>query len=141
MHSARYLGRRMADQNVTRKLAAILAADVAGYSRLIGTAEEETVRRLNTYREVIDDLFVSHQGRVIGSADDSVVAEFANPVEAVRYAGHRQSMASPAAPTGFAIRPRRRSVDSHLVDRPQSSGDRVTMRMPLYTSAQHVLSC
>ena len=95
MHSARCLGCRIADQNVTRKLAAILAADVAGYSRLIGSAEEETVRRLNTYREVIDDLFVSHQGRVIGSADDSVVAEFANPVEAVRYAGHRQSMASP----------------------------------------------
>ncbi len=83
MHSARYLGHRMADQNVSRKLAAILAADVAGYSRLIGTAEEETVRRLNTYREVIVDLIVNHQGRVFGSAGDSVVAEFASPVEAV----------------------------------------------------------
>jgi TolB-like protein/class 3 adenylate cyclase len=69
-----------------RRLAAILAADVVGYSRLMGEDEEETAQRLNDYREVIDELIAGHDGRVFGSAGDSVIAEFASPVEAVRCA-------------------------------------------------------
>ena len=69
-----------------RKLAAILAADVVGYSRLMGVDEEATLRDLNASREVIDALVATHRGRVFGSAGDSVVAEFASPVEAVRCA-------------------------------------------------------
>ena len=69
-----------------RRLAAILAADVVGYSRLMEADEEATARTLSTYREIIDGLVVSHHGRVFGSAGDSVIAEFASPVEAVRCA-------------------------------------------------------
>lgn len=69
-----------------RRLAAILAADVVGYARLVGEDEEGTLRTLSTCREVIDGLVASHHGRVFGSAGDSVIAEFASPVEAVRCA-------------------------------------------------------
>ncbi len=73
-----------------RRLAAILAADVVGYSRLVGEDEEGTLRTLGTCREVIDGLVTEHHGRVFGSAGDSVVAEFASPVEAVRCAANIQ---------------------------------------------------
>ena len=69
-----------------RRLAAILAADAVGYSRLMGGDEEATLATLNAYREVIDRLVADHHGRVFGSAGDSVIAEFASPVEAVRCA-------------------------------------------------------
>ncbi len=69
-----------------RRLAAILAADVVGYSRLMEADEEATVSTLSTYREIIEGLVASHHGRVFGSAGDSVIAEFASPVEAVRCA-------------------------------------------------------
>ncbi len=69
-----------------RRLAAILAADVVGYSRLMEADEEATVSTLSTYREIIEGLAASHHGRVFGSAGDSVIAEFASPVEAVRCA-------------------------------------------------------
>jgi len=69
-----------------RRLAAILAADVVGYSRLMEADEEATLATLTTYREVIDRLVTNFHGRVFGSAGDSVIAEFASPVEAVRCA-------------------------------------------------------
>ncbi len=69
-----------------RRLAAILAADVVGYSRLMEADEEATARTLSTYREIIEGLVTSHHGRVFGGAGDSVIAEFASPVEAVRCA-------------------------------------------------------
>ncbi len=69
-----------------RRIAAILAADVVGYSRLVGEDEEGTLRMLSACREVIDGLVAEHRGRVFGSAGDSVIAEFASPVEAVRCA-------------------------------------------------------
>ncbi|MDX1401500.1 MAG: adenylate/guanylate cyclase domain-containing protein, partial [Kiloniellales bacterium] len=69
-----------------RRLAAILAADVVGYSRLMGNDEEATLATLSAYREVIDGLVTNHRGRVFGSAGDSVIAEFTSPVEAVRCA-------------------------------------------------------
>ncbi len=73
-----------------RRLAAILAADVVGYSRLIGADEEGTLRTLRAYREVIDGLVAAHHGRIFGTAGDSVIAEFASPVEAVRCAAEVQ---------------------------------------------------
>ncbi len=69
-----------------RRLAAILAADVVGYSRLIGVDEEGTLRTLGACRAVIDGKVTAHRGRVFGSAGDSVIAEFASPLEAVRCA-------------------------------------------------------
>ena len=76
----------MAVDRVQRRMAAILAADVVGYSRLMGKDEESTLATLKAYREVIDGLIAHHEGRVFGSAGDSVIAEFASPVEAVRCA-------------------------------------------------------
>lgn len=69
-----------------RRLAIILAADVVGYSRLMGADEEVTLSTLNAYRDVIDERIKAHRGRIFGSAGDSVIAEFASPVEAVRCA-------------------------------------------------------
>ena len=69
-----------------RKLAAILAADVAGYSRLMGVDEEGTLNALRAHREVVDGLIAAHRGRVFNSAGDSVVAEFPSAVEAINSA-------------------------------------------------------
>jgi adenylate cyclase len=73
-------------QEVKRKLTAILSADVKGYSRLMGEDEESTALTLNAYKEVITDLIQHHRGRVVGTAGDSVLAEFASVVDAVRCA-------------------------------------------------------
>ena len=70
----------------TRKLAVILAADVAGYSRLMAADDEGTLATLNVRRQVIDELITRHHGRIFTTAGDSVMAEFASPVEAVRCA-------------------------------------------------------
>jgi adenylate cyclase len=69
-----------------RKLAAILCADVFGYSRLMGEDEEATLRTLSAYRKIIDRLIDSHRGRFVNSAGDSVLAEFTSVVEAVNCA-------------------------------------------------------
>lgn len=69
-----------------RKIAAILAADIAGYSRLVAEDEEETLRRLQAYREVVDDFIAKAGGRIFNTAGDAVLAEFASAVEAVRCA-------------------------------------------------------
>jgi class 3 adenylate cyclase len=69
-----------------RKIAAIMAADVAGYSKLVAEDEEETVRRLAAYRAVIDDFIAKAGGRVFNTAGDAVLAEFPSAVEAVRCA-------------------------------------------------------
>ncbi len=73
-------------EEVHRKLAAILAADVVGYSRLMEADEEATARTLSTCQETIEGLVAGHHGRVFGRAGDSVIAEFASAVEAVRCA-------------------------------------------------------
>ena len=76
----------MNDNRVERRLAAILAADVAGYSRLMGADEEATLRTLDAYRRTISDLVSEHAGRIFGGAGDSVIAEFGSAVQAVRAA-------------------------------------------------------
>ena len=72
--------------NARRRLAAILAADVAGYSRLMGADEEGTIATLKDCRNVFRSIIRSHQGRVVDTAGDSVLAVFQNVVAAVRYA-------------------------------------------------------
>ncbi|MFO1110394.1 MAG: adenylate/guanylate cyclase domain-containing protein [Bradyrhizobium sp.] len=69
-----------------RKIAAIFAADIAGYSRLVAEDEEETLRRLASYRLVIDDFIAKGGGRIFNTAGDAVLAEFPSAVEAVRCA-------------------------------------------------------
>jgi class 3 adenylate cyclase/TolB-like protein/Tfp pilus assembly protein PilF len=75
-----------AAQAAKRRLAAILSADVTGFSRLMEADEEGTLRTLKTYRAGIDALIARHDGRIVGTAGDSVLAEFASPVEATRCA-------------------------------------------------------
>jgi len=69
-----------------RKIAAIFAADIAGYSRLVAEDEEETLRRLASYREVTDEFIAKAGGRIFNTAGDAVLAEFPSAVEAVRCA-------------------------------------------------------
>ncbi|MBI3795455.1 MAG: adenylate/guanylate cyclase domain-containing protein [Deltaproteobacteria bacterium] len=76
----------MPTENVERKLVAILSADVKGYSRLMGEDEVGTLRRLTAYREVTDALIQQHRGRIVGTAGDSILAEFASAVDAVQCA-------------------------------------------------------
>jgi TolB-like protein/class 3 adenylate cyclase len=77
-------------QEVKRKLAAILSADVKGYSRLMGTDEEGTLRTLTAYREVMATLIQQHQGRVVNAPGDALLAEFESVVDAVKSAAEIQ---------------------------------------------------
>src|ERR1700751_3459289 len=77
----------MATTTATRKLAAILAADIAGYSRLMGVDEEGTLARLKTHRrELIDPKIAEHRGRVVKTTGDGILVEFPSVVDAVRCA-------------------------------------------------------
>src|SRR5450759_314452 len=74
----------MTGERVQRRLAAILAADVAGYSRLMGANEVWTLRELTQRRATLDGLITSHRGRIANTAGDSVLAEFGSAVDAVQ---------------------------------------------------------
>jgi adenylate cyclase len=75
-----------APPSIKRKLAAILSADVKGYSRLMAADEEGTLRVLGAYRQAMDALIADRDGRVVGTAGDSILAEFPSAVEAARCA-------------------------------------------------------
>jgi adenylate cyclase len=71
----------------TRRLAAIVAADVAGYSRLMGADEEGTLERLKAlHRELLDPKIAEHRGRIVKTTGDGLLVEFASVVDAVRCA-------------------------------------------------------
>ena len=77
----------LASERVERRLTAILAADVAGYSRLMGVDEEETLARLKAHRrEVVGPRIGEHRGRIFKTTGDGLLAEFASVVDAVRCA-------------------------------------------------------
>jgi adenylate cyclase len=76
----------MTGEKIKRKLTAILSADVKGYSRLMGEDEEWTLRTLNSYKGLIQNLVGEHRGRVVGSPGDNVLADFASVVDAVECA-------------------------------------------------------
>ena len=69
----------MADQSTQRKLAAILAADVVGFSRMMGEDENRALRNLKECRSLTDKSIEAYHGRIFGSTGDSVIAEFASP--------------------------------------------------------------
>jgi len=82
----------LAKERVERRLAAILAADVAGYSRLIGADEEGTLARLKAHRrEVIDPKVAEHRGRIVKTTGDGLLVEFASVVDALRCASEVQA--------------------------------------------------
>ena len=86
----------------TRRLAAILAADVAGYSRLMGADEEGTLERLKALRrELLDPKIAEHHGRIVKTTGDGLLVEFASVVDAVRCAVAVQQ-AMPERNTGVA---------------------------------------
>jgi class 3 adenylate cyclase len=72
--------------SVERKLAAIFAADVEGYGRLMGQDEVGTLRTLTAYRAIIDRLIASHRGWIFSTAGDSVLGDFASAVDALQCA-------------------------------------------------------
>ncbi len=93
-------------QPVERRLAAILAADVAGYSRLMGADEEGTLERLKALRlELLDPKIAEHHGRIVKTTGDGMLVEFASVVDAVRCAVAVQQ-AMPERNTGIAANDR-----------------------------------
>ena len=82
-----------------RRLAAIFAADVEGYSRLMGADEVATLDALTARREILDGLIASHGGRIANTAGDSVLAEFGSAVDAVRCAMEAQGALAKANST------------------------------------------
>src|SRR5947207_2031089 len=90
---------------VQRRLAAILAADVAGYSRLMGADEEGTLARLKAARaELIDPTIARHNGRIVKTAGDGMLVEFHSVVDAMRCAiGWQTAMAERAEPMDSRI--------------------------------------
>jgi len=76
----------MAEKGFKRKLAAILSADVEGYSRLMDDDEEATLRTLTTYRNSMTDLVQQYRGRVVDTTGDNILAEFTSVVDAVNCA-------------------------------------------------------
>ena len=74
-----------------RKLATILSADVAEYSRLMAENEEQTLRTFQSYRKIFESLVPLHRGRIFNTAGDAILAEFQSAVEAVRCATEIQS--------------------------------------------------
>ena len=77
----------MTDNRVERRLAAVLAADVAGYSRLMGQDEEGTLTQLKTFRNtLVDPTITAYRGRIVKTTGDGMLAEFASAVDAVRCA-------------------------------------------------------
>ncbi|ANY82567.1 hypothetical protein BB934_30285 (plasmid) [Microvirga ossetica] len=80
------------EHKTERRLAAILAADVAGYSRLMGRDEAGTLRALTAHREILDRHIVRFGGRIANTAGDSVLAEFPSAVDAVQCAVEAQEV-------------------------------------------------
>jgi adenylate cyclase len=77
----------LTDNRVERRLAAVLAADVAGYSRLMGQDEEGTLTQLKTFRNtLVDPTITAYRGRIVKTTGDGMLAEFASAVDAVRCA-------------------------------------------------------
>jgi TolB-like protein/class 3 adenylate cyclase len=76
----------MSSEEVKRKLAAILSADVEGYSRLMSDDEIGTIRTLSVYRDAMTNLILLHRGRVVDAPGDNLLAEFASVVDAVQCA-------------------------------------------------------
>jgi class 3 adenylate cyclase len=101
-------------ERVERRLAAVLAADVAGYSRLMGVDEEGTLARLKAIRKtLVDPTIASHRGRIVKTTGDGMLVEFASAVDAVRGAVEVQ-----------------RGMDQHNAEIPQE--ERIEFRIGIH---------
>src|SRR5437762_2987857 len=106
----------VAAQLVERKLAAIFAADIAGYSRLMAHDEVGTLTRLKACRVIIDGLIATHRGRIFNTAGDSVIADFASAVDAVACAVAVQNTIATEDLGGVAGAPMRFRIGVHVGD-------------------------
>jgi class 3 adenylate cyclase len=81
----------MAEQHVERRLAAVLAADVVGYSRLMASDEEGTLARLNALRrQFLEPTIAEHRGRIVKRTGDGLLIEFGSAIDATRCAVQTQ---------------------------------------------------
>src|SRR6202011_872932 len=81
------MGFHLSSERVDRRLAAVLAADVAGYSRLMGLDEERTLANLKSFRKaLVDPSVAAHRGRIVKTTGDGMLVEFASAVDAARCA-------------------------------------------------------
>src|ERR1700757_2892819 len=95
----------MAEARVERRLAAILAADVAGYSRLMGADEIGTLAALKAHRrEIVDPAIAAHKGRIVKTTGDGMLVEFASAVDAVTCAVEVQEKMAERAADGSGLR-------------------------------------
>jgi adenylate cyclase len=106
-----------------RRLVAILAADVEGFSRLMGSDEVGTFRGLTERRAVLDALIASHRGRIANTAGDSVLAEFASAVDAVQCAVAAQGALAEANAGASADRHINFRIGVHVGDVMVKGGD------------------
>jgi len=127
-------------QPVERKLAAIFAADIAGYSRLMARDEVTTLTRLKACRVIVDGLIASHRGRIFNTAGDSVVADFASAVDAVQCAVAVQEAIAIENAGSVAAEPMQFRIGVHvgdvLVDGENLLGDGVNVAARLETLAE-----
>ena len=131
----------MATARVDRRLAAILAADVAGYSRLMGADEEGTLARLNEHLHVlIDPTIHEHRGRIVKTTGDGLLSEFASVVEAVRCA---VAIQRGMAERNVAVPPEERiefrigvNVGDIIIEGPDIFGDGVNVAARLQALAE-----
>jgi len=132
-------------QPVKRKLAAIFAADIAGYSRLMAGDEVGTLARLKACRGIIDGLIASHRGRIFNTAGDSVVADFASAVDAVLCAVAVQTVISTEDAGGPAEEPMQFRIGVHvgdiIVDGTNLLGDGVNIAARLEAIAEPGAIC
>jgi len=122
----------LGEARVARRLTAVFAADVAGYSRLMGADEEGTLRRLQAHRrELIDPKVREHKGRIVKTTGDGMLAEFPSVVDAVRCAVEAQrGMLDREADTGEEQRIRFRigiNLGDVIVDQGDIFGDGVNV--------------
>src|SRR5438552_16096672 len=134
------------ESRTARRLAAILAADVVGYSRLMGIDEEGTLAALKAHRrELIDPLITQHQGRIVKTTGDGLLIEFASIVDAVRCAVvMQQGMESRNANIDEGHRIRFRigiNVGDVIVEGDDIFGDGVNVAARLEALAEHGHIC
>jgi adenylate cyclase len=132
-------------QPVERKLAAIFAADIAGYSRLMASDEVGTLARLKACRAIVDGLIASHRGRIFNTAGDSVIVDFASAVDAVQCAVAVQAAITTENVGGAVDEPMQLRIGVHvgdvMVDGENLLGDGVNIAARLEALAEPGAIC